>query len=128
MPKTKEKPKTKTTKETRILKCQLTQEEVLQAGDDLATALDNLKQLLAEKESVVKSFKAKEAEIEANITAKQVLVRNKYDYRPIECNNVLDYETTECYVIRIDTNEEIIRRTMSEDEKQTTLPFDGSEE
>lgn len=128
MTKTKEQPKTKTTKETRILKCLLTQDEVLQAGDDLATALDNLKQLLAEKESVVKTFKAKEAELEANITAKQVLVRNKYDYRSVDCTNVLDYETAECYVIRTDTNEEIVRRAMSEDEKQTTLPFDGEKE
>jgi len=127
MAKKKEQPKTKTTKETRILKCLLTQEEILQAGDDLATALDNLKQVQAEKDSVSKTFKAKEAELEANITAKQVLVRNKYDYRPVDCNNVLDYEAAECYVIRTDTNEEIIRRAMSEDEKQTTLPFDGEE-
>ena len=52
MSKKKEQPKTKTTKETRILKCFLTQEEILQAGDDLATALDNLKQVQAEKDSV----------------------------------------------------------------------------
>ena len=128
MSKTKEKPRTKTTKEVRILKCLLTQEEILQAGDDLATALDNLKQVQAEKDSVSKTFKAKEAELEANITAKQVLVRNKYDYRKVDCNNILDYETTECFVIRTDTNEEIIRRAMSEDEKQTTLPFDGETE
>lgn len=128
MSKKKEQPKTKTTKETRILKCFLTQEEILQAGDDLATALDNLKQVQAEKDSVSKTFKAKEAELEANITAKQVLVRNKYDYRPVDCNNILDYETTECFIIRTDTNEEIVRRAMSEDEKQTTLPFDGEKE
>ena len=127
MSKAKKRPKTKTTTETRILKCLLTQEEILQAGDDLATALDNLKQLLAEKESVVKTFKAKEAELEANITAKQVLVRNKYDYRPTECTNVLDYETGECHVKRNDTDEEIVCRKLSEDEKQTTLPFDGEE-
>lgn len=128
MPKTKELPKTKTTTEVRILKCLLTQEEILQAGDDLATALDNLKQLQAEKESVVKTFKAKEAELEANITVKQVLVRNKYDHRPVDCTNVLDYETAECYVKRNDTSEEIIRRKLTEDEKQTTLPFDGEAE
>ena len=128
MSKKKEQPKTKTTKEIRILKCLLTQEEILQAGDDLATALDNLKQVQAEKDSVSKTFKAKEAELEANITAKQVLVRNKYDYRKVDCDNILDYETTECFIIRTDTNEEIVRRAMSEDEKQTTLPFDGEKE
>ena len=128
MAKTKEEPKTKTTKEQRFLKCQLTQEEVLQAGEDLATALDNLRRVQAEKDSVVKSFKAKEAELEASIQAKQVLVRNKYDYRNVDCNNILDYESMECFVVRLDTEEEVLRRAMNEDEKQTTLPFDGDEE
>lgn len=125
---TKRKELTKTTIETRILKCLLTQEEILQAGDDLATALDNLKQVQAEKDSVSKTFKAKEVELEANITAKQVLVRNKYDYRSIECTNILDFGIAECYVKRNDTGEEIIRRKLTEDEKQTTLPFDGDKE
>lgn len=123
MSKTKKLPKTETTKETRILKCLLTQKEILQAGDDLATALDNLTQLQAEKESVVKTFKAKEAELEASVTVKQVLVRNKYDHRPVDCTNVLDYEIAKCYVKRDDTGEEILRRKLTEDEKQTTLSF-----
>ncbi len=126
--KTKEKPKTKTTTESRILKCQLTQDEVLQAGDDLATTLDNLSKLQVEKESVVKSFKAKEAELESQITSKQLLVRNKYDYRPVQCENVLDYTSLECIVTRLDTNAEVIRRALIEEEKQTTLPFDGEKE
>ena len=128
MPKTKEKPTTKTTKEKRFLKCQLTQDEILQAGEDLATELDNLSQLKAEIESVKKSLKAKEVELEARIHAKHTLVRNKYEHRNVDCDNILDYETMECYVVRLDTEEEVLRRAMSEDEKQTTLPFDGEEE
>ena len=124
-PKTKELPKTKTTTEKRFLKCQLTKEELLQAGEDLATELDNLGQLGTEIESIKKSLKSKEAELDAKIHAKQIIVRNKYEYRQVDCDNILDYEVLECYVIRSDTGEEINRRKMTEDEKQTTLPFDG---
>ena len=62
-PKTKKKemPKTKTTKESQFLKVALTQEEVLEVADELATALDNKTSLAAEKEAVSKAFKSKEA-------------------------------------------------------------------
>jgi len=124
--KTKE-PKIKTTKESHLLKCELTQEEVLAAGDALATAIDNVHKLQDEKESVVKSIKAREAVLEAEITKQQLLVRNKYDFRHVDCNNILDYEALECYVIRLDTKVEVSHRKMTEEEKQTTLPFDGEE-
>jgi len=120
-----EPPKIKTTRETNFLKCQLTLDEILAAGDRLATAIDNLHKLEDEKESVVKSFKAREAAVEAEITKDQLLVRNKYDFRPIECENTLDFNTLQTYTVRLDTNEETMRRNMTEDEKQTTLPFDN---
>lgn len=127
MAKTETQQKIKTTKETRHLKCELTQEEILAAGDALATAIDNAHKLQDEKKAVVDSFKAKEAAIEAEITTQQLLVRNKHDYRMVDCDNVLDYETLEYYVIRLDTGKEVTRRKMTEEEKQTTLPFDGED-
>jgi len=120
-------PKTKTTKESQFLKVALTQEEVLQTADELATALDNKTSLAAEKEAVLKSFKSKEAALDAQITEKQQRVRNKYTYRNVECENVLDYGTLETYTRRLDTGDEIMRRPMNEDEKQTDLPFDGED-
>lgn len=119
--------KTKTTKEKQYLKVELSQEEILQAADELATALDNLSQLDAEKESVTRELKAKAAALEAEVTTQQLLVRNKYERRNIDCENTLDYTTMESYTKRLDTGEEILRRPMTEDEKQTTLPFDGDE-
>jgi predicted kinase len=116
--------KTKTTKETQFLKVTLTQDELLEAADELATALDNLNKLTDEKEAVGKGFKAREAALEAEITKQQLLVRNKYEHRNVDCENVLDYDTLETYTTRLDTGEEIMRRKMTEDEKQTDLPFD----
>ena len=126
--KTKEETNLKTTKEMQYLKVQLTQEEILAAGEALATAIDNTNRLQAEKESAAKAIKAKESALEAEITTQQLLVRNKYEHRNVPCESILDYNTLEAYTKRLDTGEEIMRRAMSEDEKQSTMSFDGEDE
>lgn len=120
--------RTKTTVENRMLKCDLTEKELLAAGADLASKLDDLKTCQAEKESVNKSYKAKEAEFEAQIQKGQILVRNKYDIRSVECENVQDFRSLTCTVTRKDTGETVLVRKLTEDEKQSTLPFDGEDE
>jgi len=120
--------RTKTTAETRMLKCDLTDEELLAAGADLAAKLDDLKTCQAERDSVNKGYKAKEAEIEAQVQKGQILVRNKYDIRNVDCENVQDFRSLMCTVTRKDTGETVIVRKLTEDEKQSTLPFDGEGE
>lgn len=124
MSKKKETPKFKTTKEKRLLKCILAEKKVYQAGQDLAEALDTLRRAKQERESITKGCKAREAELEAKITTKQLLVRDKCEMRDVECDNILDYKLLRCRVVRLDTAEIIIDRKMTEDEKQSTLPFD----
>ena len=126
--KTKTDEKIKTTHERHLLKCQLTQEELLGYGDELADALDNLRQLQEEKEQVVKDFKAREAAFEAQVVIKQLLVRNKYEHRQVDCNLVLNYTTQNATLTRLDTNETVKERKMTEEEKQLDLGFDGDEQ
>ncbi len=116
--------RTKTTKEKRSLRCQLTQPELLAAGEKLADLLDNLHCTVSERENVTKQYKAKEAELEAQIETQQLLVRNKSEIRTIDCVNVLDYTAVKCIVTRLDTGEVIVDRKLTEDEKQSTLEFD----
>jgi len=128
MAKTEREEKSKTTHETHSLKCMLTQEELLQYGDDLATTLDDLRKLQDEKDSVVKEFKAREAAYEAQIAAKQLLVRNKYEHRTVDCNLILNYTEQTARLVRLDTNEVIKERVLSEEEKQMRLGFDGEQQ
>jgi hypothetical protein len=117
----------KTTKEKRSLRCQLTQAELLAAGEKLADLLDCLRCTTGERENVTKQYKAKEAELSAQIETQQLLVRNKSEIRTVDCINVLDYTDVKCIVTRTDTGEVIMDRKLTEDEKQSTLPFDGEE-
>ena len=120
--------RTKTTKEKRSLRCQLTQTELLAAGEKLADLLDTLRCTTGERENVTKQYKAKEAELEAQIETQQLLVRNKSEIRTVDCLNVLDYTDVKCIVTRLDTGEIIVDRKLTEDEKQSTMEFDDEKE
>lgn len=127
MAKTKEH-RTKTTKEKRSLRCQLTQDELLAAGEKLADMLDALRCTTSERENVTKQYKAKEAELEAQIETQQLLVRNKSEIRTVDCENILDYTDVKCIVKRLDTGEVIVDRKLTEDEKQSTMEFDDEKD
>jgi hypothetical protein len=119
--------RTKTTKEIRHLRVPLTDKELLAHGDRLASLLDQHRGLEAEETSIRQQYKAKISEVEAQVESEQVLVRNKSEIRKVDCLNVLDYTDVMGRTYRMDTGECIEERKLSEDEKQSSLPFDGEE-
>jgi len=128
MAKTEQEHRTKTTKETRMLRVALTQEELLTAGDKLAELLDNHRQAVSARESLTKQYKAKESELDAQIESQQILVRNKSELRKVICQSVMDYTDVRAYTTRLDTGEIIEDRKLTEDERQSSLPFDGQDQ
>ena len=119
--------KIKTTHERHHLKCQLTQEELLERGDQMAHALDELNRLADEKKALGEELKAKEAKTQAEITVLQQLVRNKYDRRLVDCNLVINYTTQKALLVRLDTEETIEERDLTEEEKQMDMGFDDDQ-
>ena len=120
--------KTKTIKETRSLKCELTEKELLQAGEDLAKAIDETQMQEEQLKSAKEDFKARIAALEATITIKQRLVRNKNEFRPTVCEVTLNYTTLKAKIVRIDTGELILERDLTYEEKQMKIDFDKAEE
>lgn len=114
----------KTYTDHRQLRCDLDQAEILAAGQDLATALDDRDSLQADKESVMRDFKAREAALDALITRTQLMVRNKWVMRSVACKCVLNYAKDKFTVIRLDTGEVLTERPLTEDEKQMSMEFD----
>jgi hypothetical protein len=120
--------RTKTTKETRLLQVPLTQEEQLVAGKKLAEAVRTLVNVQAQAKSAASQFKAKIDEQQAKINGLQCLISDGYELRNIQCLNVMDYTDVIVRVTRNDTGEIVEERKLTEDEKQSSLPFDGEEE
>ena len=117
----------KTTHETRLLKCKLTEAEIRDAGDTLARNLDELEVLEDKLKEVKADFKAQIEAKEAAARVQKNLVRNKYDYRQTPCTMVLDYTEQTVKVTRDDTKEVVTERKMLAEEKQMDMGFDKDE-
>lgn len=121
--------RTKTTKETRLLQVPLTQEEQLAAGKKLAEAVRTLTNCQAQAKSAASQFKAKIDEMQAKINGLQILISDGHELRNVPCVNVMDYTDVKVIVTRTDTGEIVEERRLTEDEKQSTIPFDdGSDD
>ena len=81
----------KTTHETRLLKCALTEIEIRDAGQSLARNLDELEVLDDKLKEIKADFKAQIESKEAQAKVQRNLVRNKWDYRNIPCTMTLNY-------------------------------------
>ena len=127
MVKQKDEAKVKTTHETRLLKCELTEEEVRVADQELARNLDELESLDDKLKELKADFKAQIEAKEAAAKVQRNLVRNKWDYRNTACTMVLDYTNGTVTVTREDTGEIIKDRKMLTEEKQMDMGFDGDE-
>ena len=117
-------PSIKTTNETRLLKCVLTDEEIAMAGQELARHLDELEVLDDKLKEVKADFKAQIEAKEAAAKVQRNLVRNKYDYRQVACIMVLNYTVGTVVVKRDDTNDIVVDRKMLAEEREMSMGFD----
>ena len=112
------------TKETQTLKCELTEEEIRVAGQDLARTLDELESLNDKLKEIKADFKAQIEAREAASKVQRNLVRNKYDYRGVTCTRTMNYKAGTVVVVRDDTDSIVTSRKMSPEERQQKMEFE----
>lgn len=110
---------------TKILKVPLTDPELIQTGDDLATEHNDLRGVNNELESIRADYKAKVKAHEARIEILSIRMRDKFEMRPVDCNEQKNYAAKVLTVMRIDTGAIIESRDLRQDELQIPLPLDG---
>lgn len=108
----------------RSLPCRLTDEELLKAGSDLATAVQDIAAEENRQVDLKATMKAKLAEIEARRTQIAIKVSRKEEYRDVEVDIWHDYQRTVVQEIRRDTGEILGTRVMSDSERQQHLPME----
>lgn len=100
----------------RSLKCELTRDELLEAGAKLADA----QQTIAELESALASYKAQnksETEIaKASVENLSDKIRRKYEFRDIRCVVEKDFDHGMFTITRMDTGEIVEARPLTDDE------------
>lgn len=110
------------------LRCNLTDQEKIAAGKELAETTNRLTELENDKSRVVSDFKAKITAEEAQVAMISNKVRSGYEFRDVEC--VVTYDTPkpgQKEIVRLDTKEVVRVEQMSEAEKQRDLPLEDDE-
>jgi hypothetical protein len=106
---------------TKNLKCILSEDETRKYGMELARANANKDEAEERKKEVDAQLKA---EIESHSTRALNLARkinNGYEYRDVECLMQFDYPKNSVRIERQDTYEIIETRSMTDEERQTSL-------
>lgn len=130
IPNSKEKIMTKdliqVTKEPHVLPCKLNEANRAEAADKLATALQRVDSLKLEKKAKMAEFKGMVDHQEERIHKLTVEVKDGVAQRPVECELKLNYSKLSATLVRLDTEDIVEERTMSEDEKQMKFEFEKS--
>lgn len=106
------------------LKVELTTEEIADRADRAAQLLQDRDQKEADMKAAAKHAKSIIEEIEAELRRLSNEVRTKSTYAPVECERHYDYGAKLYKEVRVDTDEVLCERGLTESEMQRDLPFD----
>lgn len=110
---------TKPLHEQRILKVELTEEELKDQAQIMAKAIAEVETAESEKKAVTSQFKARIDEQTAVARSAGKMLQNGYDYRSVECEIIMDdnFRT----VVRTDTGEIVESRPLNAEERQLRI-------
>lgn len=111
--------------QTKQLPCTLTEIETRDAGKKLAHLEGLLAQHTAEEKDVKDALKAKRSSIEGQIHALAGMIRQGYEYRPVDVKIEADFHASKVFEIRQDTGEVVAERAMQDHERQRSLLDDA---
>jgi hypothetical protein len=109
-------------KTTRMLKCELTQDELLALGAELADAQATIRELELSLKEMTTQHKSKVAVQDSIAARSSTLIRQRYEVRKVDCETVTNWKTETVTVTRLDSNEVVESRPMTLDEK-SMLPL-----
>lgn len=108
--------------ETRSLPVKLTELELRERGDSLATVIQDLNTEERRQVDVKAQMKARLAELDARKTQLAITISRREEERAVTVDTYHDYERLKVEAVRRDTGETIHRREMTQDELQQPLP------
>jgi hypothetical protein len=108
-------------KEYRELPCKLSDDELRQRGDALATLQGELETIAEVRKASNASLNARAKATTAQMERLGKQVRERQELRSVEVRETLIAEMGQATTTRVDTGEEVGHRAMTEDEKQGSL-------
>ena len=106
------------------VKCVLTTDEKAEAANQLASAYMDLESLALERKTAMTEFKNRRERIEERVHVLSLKVKEGVEMRSVRCELQLNYTKLRATLIRLDTEEIVEEREMTNDEKQMKLEFE----
>lgn len=114
-------PNVRILKEKHYLECLLTEEELKQAGKELADAFKRKNAIEADLETFKTQKKAEVTQCEGDIAKNAALVNAGKEMRMVECETTLDFNSGKRTVVRVDNGLVVAERKLTAEEKQLEL-------
>lgn len=111
--------------EYRTLPVSLSDDDVKQKGDVLATRIEQLDDIEQRRKASADSFKEQQKEAQGDIASLARQVRTRLEHRVIGCAWERDDARLSMLLVRQDTGEIVETRPMCDDERQHSLPIDS---
>lgn len=105
------------------LGCELTREEQLGKGSEMAELIKQHGEVETEAKSVADGFKRQIKDLDRKITDRAEEVRTGVERRLVPCTERGRWRDNLVDVVRLDTGEVVRSRPMTESERQQALPF-----
>ena len=112
------------TQEPHKVKCILTNEEKAKAAMELANTHQDMESLAIEKKAAMTEYKQRKEKLEEQIHVTSLMVKEGVAMRSVVCELQLNHTRLRAIIVRLDTNETVEERDMTEDEKQMKIPFE----
>lgn len=104
------------------LPVKLTESEIIQKAKELAAGIKHYRTVSEDAKDSAKNFRDEKESIQASNEALAEIVADGYEKRPIKIERVPDYDRGITRVVRTDTGETLSEVTMSESDRQPSLP------
>lgn len=112
------------TKESHVLPCKLSEKDIANAADKLATALQRVDSLKLEKKAKMAEFSSQIDAQAERIHSLTVEVKDGIAQRPVDCELQLNHTKRTATLIRLDTEDIVEEREMNQEEKQMKISFE----
>lgn len=108
--------------EDRRFAFELSEEELLERGDELAKCNIELRELEAERKEVLGKMKTRKEDLDTRAGKLERAVRSKSEDRKVECEwRVSETKDSTMVLRRTDNDEQVDERPMTDDERQLTM-------
>ena len=109
-------------RETRLLVCDLTEDEISERAKQLAVSKGEMEQHQLHAKEIKADLKKKGEQLRAQISQLARACREGKEEREIVCELLYDEDELTVDVVRVDTGQVVSSRPMTDDERQTLIP------